>query len=415
MFAKRTEWERRLNRLTKTVRRLKDKGSVLLDLTESNPTLCHFHYPSDILSVLSRPEAFSYTPSPKGLLFAREEVARYYSEKGVKVDPEQIFLTASTSEAYSFLFRLLLNPKDHLLVPRPSYPLLDYLAALHDLLLEPYPLVYDTRWRIDREAFVKKSRSGTKAVLLIHPNNPTGSFVKKEEQSFLLHSFKEREVSQICDEVFLDYAYEEVPDFVPTFAGEEALLTFTLSGISKVLGLPQMKLSWIVVSGPKRLREEAIARLEVISDTYLSVNTLSQLALKRWFEYRPLLQKEIQKRLFANRKVLLEKERSSSGCRLFHAEGGWYAILQLPPLRSEEKWCLEFLEKASVLVHPGYFFDFEEGTQVILSLLVPSDRFEEGVERLFSHVEKMLESPFGGFNSDSDLRRPYGLRKPRPH
>ena len=389
-FAHRTGWARDLNRLTKRLTALKAGGRAILDLTESNPTHCQFHYPPELIAAQNDPKNLTYEPSPKGLEKSREVVATYYAEKGASVQPEQLILTASTSEAYSFLFRLLLNPKEKLLVPRPSYPLFEYLVTLNDVAVSRYPLVYDTEWRIDKKALGESVTPDARALISVHPNNPTGSYVKTEEKKFLVRLAAERDLSLICDEVFLDYAYESNARRVATFAGHDEVLTFTLSGISKILGLPQMKLAWIVVSGPKALRKEALERLEVIADTYLSVNTPSQQALKKWFAFRPLLQEEIQKRLLSNRNFLLKQVGTTQGCEVLGGEGGWYAVLRLPDLKDEEEWVLEFLEKDSLLLHPGYFFDFAEGSQVVLSLLVPDESFQEGVRRLFSRVRKNI-------------------------
>jgi len=382
MFSKRTHWHFRLNRLTQALHKIRASGHEVLDLTESNPTRCLFQYPSEIVSALNNSQNLNYAPSPKGILRAREAVVAYYSEKGISLDPEQIFLTASTSEAYSFLFRLLLNPKEHLLIPRPSYPLFEYLSGLNDVVCDAYPLVYDEEWRIDLEG-IKEIHPKTRAIVLVHPNNPTGSFVKREERTFLAQLAAENQLSFICDEVFLDYAYQKKESPVSTFAGENTVLTFTLSGISKMLGLPQMKLAWIVVNGPKELRDPAIERLEIIADTYLSVNTPSQEALSRWFSFRPVLQKQIQNRSRSNRNFLVEQCHKSP-CELLHAEGGWYAILRLPETKSEEEWVLELLAKKLVLVHPGYFYDFNEGPRIVMSLLPPTDRFKEGVDSIFN-------------------------------
>jgi len=390
MFAKRTDWSFDLNPLTRRLNVLKKRGRQILDLTESNPTHCAFHYPPNLLSALHDLRNSAYAPSPKGLSRAREAVARYYSEKGITVSPEHLFLTSSTSESYSFLFRLLLNPNDHLLVPKPSYPLFEYLATLNDVVITPYPLVYHKAWRMDLQRLSEELRSDTRAIVVVHPNNPTGSFVKKKERDFLIKLSKEKGLSLIADEVFLDYAYPEAVAHAVSFAQERSVLTFTLGGISKTLGLPQMKVSWIVVSGPKRLRDAAIGRLEVISDTHLSVNTPSQQALRRWFSFRSLLQREIRQRLLSNRQTLFELCRRSGLCEPLHAEGGWVAVLRLPNFQSEEAWVLEFLEKDGVLAHPGYFYDFDEEAHVILSLLVPSERFREGVSRLLSRVQKKV-------------------------
>lgn len=388
MFAKRTEWSLRLNRLTQTLHKIRSSGREILDLTESNPTRCGFQYPAELLAALHDPENLNYAPSPKGMLQARETIAAYYAEKGVSVNPEQIILTASTSEAYSFLFRLLLNPGDHLLIPQPSYPLFEYLASLNDVILDPYNRrdVSTSGPNVSPGDRSEPSleTSLCRSIVLVHPNNPTGLYVTHDEKKFLEQVAKEKNLSLICDEVFLDYAYEEDASRVPTFAGCDEVLTFTLSGISKILALPQMKLSWIVVSGPEKLRDQAIERLELISDTYLSVNTPSQQALQTWFSFRESLQKEIQNRIFANRKVFEAKCQGQNHYKLLHAEGGWYATIRLPDACDEEKWVLELLEKESVLVHPGYFYDFNEAPFVVVSLLLPTTRFKRGVESLFN-------------------------------
>lgn len=387
MFAKRTDWVLTPNRLTQTLHKIRASGHAVVDLTESNPTRCGFHYPAELLASLNEPENLKYAPLPKGLLEARKAVSSYYSEKGIRIDPEQIILTASTSEAYSFLFRLLLNPGERLLVPRPSYPLFAYLATLNDVVLDPYPLKCKTTWGIDQETLQESIHPETRAVILVHPNNPTGSYVKLTEKEYLVPLAKENRLSLICDEVFLDYAYEKDSSRLATFAGCDEVLTFTLSGISKILGLPQMKLSWIVVNGPRELREQAIERLEVISDTYLSVSTPFQQALEMWFSFRPALQDQIQKRILTNREILLERCRTGDG-ELLNGEGGWYAILHFPHVEDEEEWVLGLLEKESVLVHPGYFYDFEEGSHGVASLLLPAQQFREGIGRLCNYMGK---------------------------
>ncbi len=384
MFSKRSDWSFSLNLLTERLVAARRSGRKILDLTESNPTRCAFQYPPGLFSALANPANLTYEPSPKGKRQAREVIVGYYAEKGISLNPEQILLTASTSEAYSFLFRLLLNPGETVLTPRPSYPLFEYLASLNDVTQDYYPLLLGPDWRIDLESLKKSVSSDTRAIRLVNPNNPTGSFVKKEEKEFLEALSREKNIPLIADEVFLDYRFEEGE--APTFSGEERTLTFTLSGISKILALPQMKLSWIVVNGPKELQQGALERLEIIADTYLSVNTPSQNALKEWFSFRKTIQSQIQKRLLQNRERLLQTV-SNSPCRVLPAEGGWYALLKLPDGVDEEKWALELLEKEDVLIHPGYFFDFSEES-LVLSLLVPPDIFQEGLSRLLACLQK---------------------------
>ncbi len=385
MFARRTEWPSHPNRLTQKLSALREAGRPVLDLTESNPTRCAFQYPAEFLKTFDDPKNLTYDPSPRGLLKARKSVAGYYRTKGISVDPEHIILTASTSEAYSFLFRLLLNPGEKILVPRPSYPLFEYLASLDDVAIDSYPLSYGERWEIDLKTVKEKISPETKALVLVHPNNPTGSFVKKEEKEHLISIAKEKNLALICDEVFLDYPYPENTAHAISFAGEKNALTFTLSGISKVLALPQMKLGWIVVNGSDKLRDASIERLELISDTYLSVNTPVQQALDAWFSFRPALQDQVRKRILMNREFLLKKCRTENA-DLLNGEGGWYAILRLPGAEDEEKWVLGLLERQSVLIHPGYFYDFfEEGRFGVVSLLLPTEQFRGGVDRLFNY------------------------------
>jgi len=382
MFAHRTEWSLHLNRLTRLLEEKKEAGVPILDLTESNPTRCKLQDAQRIRQALTQLDVSTYHPSPRGLLQTRKAIARYYSEKGSLVHPEQIFLTASTSEAYSFVFRLLLNPHEALLAPKPSYPLLDYLAALHDVELLRYPLRYDSRWTLDQMAFRKTATSKTRAILLVHPNNPTGSFVTQDEQRCLTHFAQENHLALICDEVFLDYVFPDVEEVPVSFAEASQGLHFTLSGISKVLGLPQMKLSWVVVSGTPSLCEEAAARLEVIADTYLSVSTPSQLALGEWFSMRDVFQKNIQTRLLQNHTTLKALCKSTPKVQPLRVEGGWSLILKLQD-ENEEALVLRLLRDFDLLVHPGYFFDLEDASYLVLSLLVPPQEFEEGLQRLF--------------------------------
>ncbi|HXF05250.1 MAG TPA: pyridoxal phosphate-dependent aminotransferase [Blastocatellia bacterium] len=378
-------------------------GLPLWDLTESNPTRCDFAYPSNLLAALTDADAFLYEPHPKGLFKARQAIARYYEEKGWSVDEEHLLLTASTSEAYAFLFRLLLNPGDRVLVPRPSYPLLDFLADLNDVRLDAYPLVYDdSRWRIDMERLAAAICSDTRALVLINPNNPTGSVITLAEREALVELCHRHNLALISDEVFGDYLFpadvageprsthhsQSDDQRVPTLVTTSEVLTFTVSGVSKVLGLPQMKLAWIVVTGPAHLADEALSRLEIISDTYLSVSTPVQHALPRWMTQRNVLADQILHRLIANRTMLAKVVSLSSSCRLLAADGGWYAVLQLPGVEDEEEFALNLLDSDGVLVHPGYFFDFAEPGYVVISLLPPDEIFRTGVGKLIERLAR---------------------------
>ena len=392
-FAERTNWEMLSNQLMARLRDMRHEGVQILDLTESNPTRCQFHYPKEkILVALSDPANMAYDPSPSGSLEAREAIAAYYQNKGFSISPHQIFLTASTSEAYTFLFRLLANPSERIFFPRPSYPLFEFLVDLNDIKMDVYPLQYKqdpqkqlAQWSIDFHALEAEIQSTTRGIVLVHPNNPTGSFIQEEERSQLNKICYKHQVAIISDEVFSDYKFQE--EYVPlSLIDNVEVLTFVLGGLSKSLGLPQMKLSWIVVNGPEALVKSSTERLEIILDTYLSVNIPAQNALKTWLSWQPQMNKEILMRLKGNYRFLMESLPEVPECQLFHAQGGWYAILRLPSVQKEEEWVVDFLTKDHVFVHPGYFFDFYEEPCIVLSLLPSEDIFQEGVIRLLKRV-----------------------------
>ncbi|MBI3949205.1 MAG: pyridoxal phosphate-dependent aminotransferase [Acidobacteria bacterium] len=383
MYASRTQWKLTPNRLSERLQARRRTGLPILDLTESNPTQCAFQYPADdILTALTVPENLIYEPSPKGLREAREAVVAYYAEKGVMIDPEQILLTASTSEAYSFLFRLLANPGDRMLVPRPSYPLFDFLATFNDIELDPYPLTHNAGWRVDFAALRELIAPRTKALLVVNPNNPTGSFLQRAELAEMIELCRAHDLAFISDEVFADYPFGPNPDCVISLAGTSDMLTFALGGISKLLGLPQMKLAWICASGPADLLNDALARLEVIADTYLSVNTPVQRALPQWLALRDNLTQHILSRVRKNRQYLIDRTQPPHACECLAAEGGWYAVVRVPRTQSEEELVLDLLDQDGVLVHPGYFFDFDAEGYLVVSLLPPPEVFQEGIERV---------------------------------
>jgi alanine-synthesizing transaminase len=390
MFASRTKWRLDQNRFAQALDAHRRAGKELLDLTISNPTECGVSYPEQkILAALSDPRALAYLPESKGLREAREAVAGYYDGRmgfaatGQSVDPERVVLTSGTSEGYSHLFRLLCDAGDEILVPSPSYPLFEFLADLADIQLVPYPLFYDDGWGIDfaslREALTPRSR----AVLVVHPNNPTGSFVKPREAAVLGEICAKHEMAIVADEVFLDYADErQNTGAARTFALHDAALTFTLSGLSKISLLPQMKLAWMVVSGPESLVQTAVARVEIIADTYLSPSTPVQLALPTFLSLRSGLQAQLQERISANLAILDATLRESKLLARLDREGGWYAILRVPATGPDEDLAVELLERCSVLVHPGHFFNFSRDGFLVLSLIAPEEQFQEGVRRL---------------------------------
>lgn len=386
MWASRTEWRLTPNKLSQQLELRRRAGLPILDLTESNPTRCGFFYSDDLLSVLAGPQNLVYEPSPKGLPAARQAVAAYYAGKGVAADPEHIVLTASTSEAYSFLFRLLANPGDRVLVPRPSYPLLDFLAAINDVELAAYPLLYSGGWHIDLTDLQRLITARTRAIVVVNPNNPTGSWLQHQELSELIAVCHGHDLALICDEVFADYPFSANPTRVATVAGTTDVLMFALGGISKLLGLPQMKLAWLCASGPAGPLREALARLEVIADTYLSVNTPVQWALPHWMAQRAQLSQQILNRVLANRQYLLDRLTRASVCECLRAEGGWYAVLRVPCTRPEEELVLTLLERDGVLIHPGYFFDFASEGYLVASLLPPPDVFQAGTQKVLDRV-----------------------------
>src|SRR5579872_3807623 len=390
MFASRTNWQLDTNRLTRALEELRRSGREILDLTASNPTTCGIAYPErEILAALADSRALVYRPESKGLLEARQAVAEYYAGRAgfsgplAPVDPEHIILTSGTSEAYSHIFRLLCDVGDEILVPSPSYPLFEFLADLADIRLVPYPLFYDHGWQIDfaslRAALTPRSR----AVLVVHPNNPTGSFVKPREAAELAEICAAREMAIVADEVFLDYTGErQDAGAARTFALHDAALTFTLSGLSKISVLPQMKLAWMVVGGPQELVETAVERLEIIADTYLSPSTPVQLALPNFLALRSELQAQLQERITANLAFLDAVLRESKLLARLDREAGWYAILRVPATGPDESLAVDLLERCSVLVHPGHFFNFSRDGFLVLSLITPEEQFQEGVRRL---------------------------------
>jgi aspartate/methionine/tyrosine aminotransferase len=386
MFASRTNWNLQPNRFAKALEEHRRSGRPLFDLTNSNPTTCGFSYPEErLLAALTDRRVLRYEPESQGLRQAREAIADYYRDRPgffgahAHVDPSRIVLTSSTSEAYNYVFRLLCEVGDEVLVPAPSYPLFEYLADLADIRPVPYPLIYDQGWQIDFAALLPALSSRSKAIMVVHPNNPTGSFLTRQETQKLSEICARRNLAIIADEVFLDYA--DAADSPSTFASDSPALTFTLSGLSKISLLPQMKLGWIAVSGPDELVNAAMQRLDVIGDTYLSPSTPVQLALGEMLGMRGDLQLQMRQRLCSNLKFLDALLQQSSVDRL-KREGGWYAVLRVPARGSDEDLAIKLLENCDVLVHPGHFFDFPRDGFVIVSLIARDAEFQEGARRL---------------------------------
>ena len=388
MWSERTSWDLSESELSVATRAARAAGRTLHDLTVSNPTHCGFVYPADLLAELSAPAAREYDPDPLGMRAAREAVSAYYRDHGVAMDAGNICLTTSTSEGYSFLFRTLCDPGDEVLIARPSYPLFDYIARLDGVVLREYPLHYDPgadagegsahAWSIDFHALESAITLRTRAVVVVHPNNPTGNFASDEERAALESLCTERGLALIVDEVFLDYGHGEAD--VRSFAkGEAACLTFVLSGLSKVCALPQMKVSWIVTRGPQALVREAMARLEMVADTFLSLNAPVQHAVPRWLRERHGIQEQIRERVRGNVALLDARLRGTAAQRLA-LEGGWTAVLRVP--RTVDG--VAFAEAAlahDVIVQPGEFYGLPAGRAVV-SLLTPPEMWRAGLELL---------------------------------
>ncbi len=383
MFADRTNWNLAGNRLSAALARHRASGKRLYDLTASNPTECGFDYETEtILGALRNPAALRYEPNPKGLEVARRAVTRYYAERGATVSFDDVVLTTSTSEAYSFVFRLLCNPGDELLIPAPSYPLFAFLADIQDVKLVRYPLLYDHGWQIDLHSLQQAITPRTKGVIVVNPNNPTGHFIKENELIKLNELCAAREMALIADEVFLDFALgDEKPS---SFAGNRRALTFAMSGLSKIAGLPQMKLAWLIASGPEEVKQQALEKLEIIADTYLSPNAPVQLATPTLLELRPGFQKQLMTRVRRNLAELDLQLARQKVCTRLGLEGGWYAVLRMPAVQADEEMAIGLLDTKDVYVHPGHFFDFAGDGFLVLSLITREEEFAEGVKRLLS-------------------------------
>jgi alanine-synthesizing transaminase len=378
MFADRTKWNLAPNRLSEALAQHRATGKPLVDLTVSNPTECGFVYDHRaILEALQNPSALEYKPEPQGLVSARKAVREYYAERGLNAQADDIFLTTSTSEAYSYAFRLLCNPGEEILIPAPSYPLFDFLADIQDVKVVRYPLVYDHGWQIDFHILERAITQSTRAVVVVHPNNPTGHFTEHAEVEKLHAICAKRGLAIIADEVFFDFCLgAERP---ASFARNSEALTFTLSGISKICGLPQMKAAWLAVNGPQKSKSEAKARLEVIADTFLSMNAPVQLALPVFLSQGRAFQKQLMERVRRNLAELDRQLGLQKACTRLELEGGWYAVLRVPATCSDEELALALLEEKAVYVHPGHFYDFPHDGYLVASLISREPEFSQGL------------------------------------
>jgi alanine-synthesizing transaminase len=378
VFSRRLPWDLDPNPLSTLLAEKRAANAPVLDLTNANPTRAAIDYPRDLLAPLADPAGLRYDPHPLGIESARRAIADTH---GGVLAPNQIVLTASTSEAYSHLFKLLCNPGDEVLAPRPSYPLFDFLAGLCDVRMRHYALRYDGAWHIDFASLEASLTQKSRAIVVVNPNNPTGSFLKHEEWDHLQTFAARADLAIISDEVFRDYAFAADPRRVPTAVGSPQVLTFGLNGLSKMAALPQLKLGWIAVTGPAS--ERALAALELIADTYLSVATPIQLALPHLLAQSATMRAAIVDRTAANLRTL-QSALVASPATVLNVEGGWSAVIQVPRTISEQAWVLRLLSDCDVLVQPGFYFDFEQEAFLVASLLTTPDAFGEGVRRLRS-------------------------------
>jgi alanine-synthesizing transaminase len=389
VFSSRLQRDLAQNRLTVALAHARAAGRAIIDLTESNPTRAGFDYPGDLLTPLGDRRGLCYAPDPSGLVEARRAVAGDYLRRGVTVDPDRIVLTASTSEAYSLLFKVLCEPGDEVLVPHPSYPLFEHLTRLDGVVARPYALEYHGRWAFDLSSIERAWTTRTRALLIVSPNNPTGSCVRQHELADLAAVCATREAALIGDEVFADYLW------APTEANEMGhvlrsteVLAFSLGGLSKTVGLPQVKLGWIAIGGPAQAVADGKARLELAADTYLSVSTPVQLSAEALLKNAAVVRLQIQARLAANLKALGARAARTPSCQVLAADGGWSAVIQVPSFQSEEDLVLALLDEHGVLAHPGYFFDFPRESFLIVSLLTRHDEFAEGIDRVFARFDR---------------------------
>jgi hypothetical protein len=388
LFSRRSSAEPQKNPPTIALERILARGESVLDLCLGNPT--HAELPYDepaILGALARTRALDYSPDPLGLATARKCAAKLWRDARLEVDPRRVVMSASTSEAYGFIFKLLCDAEDEVLAPRPSYPLLEHLAQFDLVRLVPYRLRYDGAWHLDLDSIRRAITDRTRAIIVINPNNPTGSFLKHAE----LHALGELGVPIVSDEVFSSYPLASPADRVRSALELDRTLVFAMGGLSKLAALPQMKLAWTALGGPAALVDEALSRLEIIADTYLSTSTVVQQALPELLAATAPTHAAISVRLSQNLGQLRQELRGSAAT-LLHVEGGHYAVIKLPNQLSEDAWVLELLEKDHVWVQPGYFFDFESEPFVVVSLLTPPNQLSLGIERLVRRVQKVLES-----------------------
>ena len=393
-FSLRTEWNTEETAWSRELARRRASGLPILDMTEANPTRCGFDYDADLLRALDNADSLTYAPHPFGLRTARQSVCDYYADHSDSfgyqgapgLSPDDVILTASTSEAYSFLFRLLCDPGDEVLIAQPSYPLFDFLAVLDDVKLIPFALFYDYGWHLDVSALKAVVTPRTRAIVIVHPNNPTGHFTSAADRRLLEEVCLTFGIALVVDEVFLDYSFSQPTASFTT--GQHPVLTFVLSGLSKVAALPQMKLAWLVALGPEKEKAAALAKLEVVADTFLSVNTPVQHALPAWLGSRRSIQQQISARVKDNLEALDTRLKPADAVDRLNVEGGWYAILRAPALDQGEDVTLQLLVRSGVAIHPGSFFGMTDERHFVISLLPESSVFAEGMKEIIQFLNR---------------------------
>lgn len=386
MFSSRVPGELGPNSVAAAVERMRLSGREFDDLTVSNPTDADFEYPPSLLAGLSDPSVLRYEPQPFGLLDAREAVAHEYTRRGVRTPASHVVLTASTSEAYTWLFKLLCDPGESVLVPTPSYPLFEHLTRLENVHALPYRTDYHGTWAIDLDDLRYAIDDTTRAILVVSPNNPTGAWLRREELAGLVELCAAHHLALIGDEVFADYPIDPAPGAIRTVLDQEEVLTVSLGGLSKSVGLPQLKLGWMAIRGPASVLHPALMRLEIIADAYLSVNTAVQVAAPMLLEAGQGLRHEILRRVRGNYRGLRDAVARFPSCQLLRAEGGWSAVLRIPHTIAEDERVIRLLEDSRVLVHPGFFFDFPRDGYLVVSLLTRPDVFRSAVSRVLDAV-----------------------------
>lgn len=382
MFSSRTAWNRLPNRLTVALQSLQARGLPVIDLTMSNPTLCEFNYSETTQSAWIDPITTPYEPSALGTLHARNAVSSYYSKRGFTVSPKHIVLTPGTSNAYSHLFQLLTDPGDEVVTAAPGYPLLEFLVDLHDVRLVRYPLLYDGIWRLNIDALKRVLTKRSRVLVIVSPNNPTGSFLKTDELEEVVDLCRRRNLALVIDEVFFDFSWSDDSSRAPSGVTVTDCLTFTLNGLSKTAALPQVKLGWIAANGPQTLLSESLSRLEIIADTYLSVGASVQRTAPFLIEQGDAIRPEILNRIQTNCELLDSVFTEDCLCSRLRTEGGWYGVLRIPSVLDDESYALHLLENYNVFVHPGSFYDFPFGDYLVLSLITPTEVLVSGLEKL---------------------------------